>query len=302
LDRDDHRRRSVAGNDTPPHSQDGLFSSDRLAQRIHAVVYGAVGCLPRALRGWAAMICHGANLQRLTRAMTPWILGGPLDKERFGRLFLGRDADDPLVALLHDAAPRVGFATGHAELGDAATKLAAAILLVGPDRWSRFLAELESRALDPATAAEIEGHAHHGAPTCPEAIQPADLAEAERAEHSADEPGGHHAGEDDPRPANPVRMPSNTAPGRDEYLPPWRMPSPGIVPPVRNPSLLRPGTASRPAWSGAAGRSLWDEEGGEWQYNSGDDWHNPHWDYNAHSNPNTPWRGIPISGRSPWNA
>jgi hypothetical protein len=290
-----------------------MFAPDGLAQRIHAVVYGAVGCLPPALRGCAAMICHGANLQRLTKAMLRWIDGGPVDKEQFGRLFLGRDADDALVGLLHDAAPRVGLATGHAELGDAATKIAAAILMVGPDRWSRFVAELEDRALDPATAAAIEGHAHHAVPICLEAAPPTDpvdtglaepgLADGGLAAHAVDKPGADQAMQDaDPAPANPAYMPSRPAAGPGEHPRPWRMPSPGVVPPVRNPDRLRPGNASRPAWSAAAGRSLWDEQGGEWRYHSGDDWHQPHWDYNAHNDPNTPWRGIAIKGRAPWKA
>jgi hypothetical protein len=285
-----------------------MFDQDGLAQRIHAVVYGAVGCLPRALRAWAAMICHAANLRRLTRAMTLWIHGGPVDKEQFGRVFLGRDADDPLVGLLHEAAPRVGLATGHAALGDAATKIAAAILMVGPDRWSRFLAELEDRALDPATAAAIEGHAHHAVPPCAETAPPADPAdpvpvEVETAMHAVDRPVTDQAAQDtDPAPANRTHTPSRAAAGPGEQSPPWRMPSPGVVPPVRNPARLRPGPASRPAWSAAAGRSLWDEQGGEWRYHSGDDWHHPHWDYNAHNGPNTPWRGISIKGRAPWKA
>jgi hypothetical protein len=294
-----------------------MFGTDGLAQRIHAVVYGAVGCLPRALRACAAMICHAANLQRLTKAMTYWIHGGPVDKEQFGRRFLGRDADDPLVGLLYDAAPCVGLATGHAELGDAAAKIAAAILMVGPDRWSRFLAELEDRALDPATAAAIEGHAHHAVPPSPAAAAPADPieaappanslghrpAEAEPVEHSVDRPVGRHVGEDaDPAPVNPAYMPSSTTAGPGEYRHPGRMPSPGVVPPVRNPARLQPGNTSRPAWSATAGRSLWDEHGGEWRYHSGDDWHHPHWDYNAHNGPNTPWRGISIKGRAPWKA
>jgi hypothetical protein len=202
-----------------------MFGPDGLAQRIHAVVYGAAGCLPRALRACAAMICHAANLQRLTKVMTHWILGGPVDKEQFGRLFLGRDVDDPLVGLLHEAAPRVGLATGHAELGGAAANIAAAIVMVGPDRWFRFLAELESRALDSATVAAIEGHAHHAVATCPEAApspDPADSGpvEAEAAAHTVDRPVGHHATEDaDSTQANPAHMPSRTA-ARASFLVP----------------------------------------------------------------------------------
>ena len=50
---------------------------------------------------------------------------------------------------------------------------------------------------------------------------------------------------------------------------------------------------------GKGGQSLWDEHGGEWRYFPGDNWHNPHWDYNGHVNPNSPWGNIPIGGLPP---
>ncbi len=200
MNRDDPPRKRAADNDDPPASPDGMFGPDGLAQRIQAAVFGAVGCLPRALRTWAATICHAANLQRLIAAMTRWIQGGPFDKEQFGRRFLGRDAEDPLVVLLYDAAPRVGRATGHAELGHAATKIAAAILLVGPDRWARFLAELEDRALDP-TGGETAGcHPHHPVPPCPESPEP----ESPNGEPAVDVPVTEQQVENDPAPATPT--------------------------------------------------------------------------------------------------
>jgi hypothetical protein len=237
--------------------------------------------------------------------MTSWIRGGPVDKAHLGRLFLGRDAEDALVRLLHDAAPRINLAIDHAELGDAATKIAAAILIVGPDRWSRFLAELEDCAATPTTAAPHAGHAHQ--PPCPEATLPVSSPEptptdAGPSEPVAGRPDGEHPVQNDPAPANPAHMPSHGAAGPGEHPGSWRMPSAGVVPPVRNPARLRPGHASRPAWSAAPGRSLWDEQGGEWQYQADDGWRHPHWDYNAHQGPNTPWRSIPMTGRSLWKA
>ena len=288
----------------PPELPDAMFGPDCLGQRIQAVVFGAIGCLPRALRARAASICHAANQRRLTAAMTRWIRGGPIDNDRFGAVFLGRDGDDPLVRLLHDAIPCVNLATEHAKLGDAATKIAAAMLIVGPDRWSRFLEELEERALDQVTPAAIGGQAHHPHPPGAEVNQAAGSSEPADAGPTGpvvnppvDEHRAHH-----PEPTSPSDTRPRGAAGPGEQPRPWRMPSAGIVPPVRNPVRLRPGDASRPAWSGAAGRSLWDEQGGEWQYHEGDGWRHPHWDYNAHSGPNAPWRSIPTTGRSLWKA
>lgn len=80
--------------------------------------------------------------------------------------------------------------------------------------------------------------------------------------------------------------------------PPARgLPPEGLHPPVSGP--LTPGPASRPSEQSAGGQSLWDEHGGEWRYFPGDKWHNPHWDYNPHSNPNSPWDNIPINGLPP---
>jgi hypothetical protein len=80
--------------------------------------------------------------------------------------------------------------------------------------------------------------------------------------------------------------------------PPVRgLPPEGVQPPVSGP--LSPGPASRPSERSVGGQSLWDEHGGEWRYFPGDKWHNPHWDYNPHSNPNAPWDNIPINGLPP---
>lgn len=77
--------------------------------------------------------------------------------------------------------------------------------------------------------------------------------------------------------------------------PPVRgLPPKGVHPPV--PGDLTPGPASRPSEAGKGGQSLWDENGGEWRFFPGDKWHNPHWDYNPHNAPNSPWDNVPIGG------
>jgi hypothetical protein len=312
LAQDDHEQQRRGGA-TPsrPVSDEQMFGPDGLAQRIQAAVYGAVGCLPRRLRAWAAMICQTRNLQHLTEAMTRWIQGGHLDRERFGELFLGRNADDPLVDLLYSAAPRVGLATGHAELGDAAAKIAAAILVVGPDRWARFVADLQDRALDPATIAIIECRPQpapasdpgHAPPHCESPAAPQEENSALQGENSA-APRGDDPTAEPTRPAHlPPHVTARAGGGRaGAETGPWGLPPAEAVPPVRNPARLQPGTASLPSMAATGGPSLWDEQGGEWQYHPGDLWHNPHWNYNEHSQPNTPWRSIPIGTASPWKA
>ena len=74
-------------------------------------------------------------------------------------------------------------------------------------------------------------------------------------------------------------------------------PPESLRPPVSG--SLTPGPASRPSERSVGGQSLWDEHGGEWRYFPGDKWHNPHWDYNPHLNPNSRWDNIPINGLPP---
>ena len=68
----------------------------------------------------------------------------------------GREADDPVVEKLCSAALGIGLATGHAELREAAEKLAEVMQTIGLDRWPRFLADAQERARDPATVAAIQ--------------------------------------------------------------------------------------------------------------------------------------------------
>jgi hypothetical protein len=125
-------------------------------QRIQAVAHGAIGALPQALRARAAAQYDAGNLARLTEAMTAWSNGTRLSKSEFADRFFGRTADDPVVRRLHDATLNVGLATSHADLREAAEKVANAMQTVGLDRWPRFLADAQQRARDPATVAAIE--------------------------------------------------------------------------------------------------------------------------------------------------
>jgi hypothetical protein len=86
-------------------------------------------------------------------------------------------------------------------------------------------------------------------------------------------------------------------PGTPEPPPHRGLPPEGVDPPVAGD--LNPGPASRPSEAGKGGQSLWDEKGGEWRYFPGDKYHNPHWDFNPHNAPNSPWDNVPIGDRPP---
>jgi hypothetical protein len=75
------------------------------------------------------------------------------------------------------------------------------------------------------------------------------------------------------------------------------LPPEGVRPPVAGE--LTPGPASQSRARRFGGRSLWDQNGGEWRYFPGDEYRNPHWDYNPHDRNNSEWENIPIGGRQP---
>jgi hypothetical protein len=87
-------------------------------------------------------------------------------------------------------------------------------------------------------------------------------------------------------------------PGNGKASTPARgLPPDGVSPPVSGD--VKPGSASRPSEKDKGGQSLWDKNGGEWRYFPGDEYHNPHWDFNPHNAPNSAWQNVPINGLSP---
>jgi len=89
--------------------------------------------------------------------------------------------------------------------------------------------------------------------------------------------GSADAGAQSPNPAQSTR---------ERGLPPE-----GISPPCDGPCEVGP--ASRESERKKGGKSLWDTKGGEWRWSPEDKYHNPHWDYNPHSHPSSPWENIP---------
>jgi hypothetical protein len=88
--------------------------------------------------------------------MTAWVRGARLDQADFAERFFGRAADDPVVRDLRGAAIGASTATSHAEIREAAGKLAEAMQAIGLYQWPRFVADAQARARDPATVAAIE--------------------------------------------------------------------------------------------------------------------------------------------------
>ena len=77
------------------------------------------------------------------------------------------------------------------------------------------------------------------------------------------------------------------------------LPPEGIYPPIPDGEQCEPGPASRPSEQKKGGKSLWDKKGGEWRWFPENRWHNPHWDYNPHDGPSSPWQNVPHGGLPP---
>lgn len=88
--------------------------------------------------------------------MTAWMRGVRMDEATFADRFFGRDSDDPVAQILHRAALDAGLAKSPAEFAQASRVVADAMKAIGPDRWTRFIADAQGRARDPATVAAIE--------------------------------------------------------------------------------------------------------------------------------------------------
>ncbi|WP_238944223.1 RHS repeat-associated core domain-containing protein [Allofranklinella schreckenbergeri] len=82
-------------------------------------------------------------------------------------------------------------------------------------------------------------------------------------------------------------------------IPERGLPPEGLYPPIPEGEQCQPGDASRESEKNKGGKSLWDKNGGEWRWFPGDKWHNPHWDYNPHDRPSSPWQNVPHGGLPP---
>ena len=138
-----------------------------------ALAYGAIASMPVAQRARAESAFQGRGLTAFREAMLAWMRGTGMKPEAFADRFFGRSADDPVVQALRDAAELAMTSTTPADMAAASGKAADAMQRVGPDRWSRFLADAQNRARDPATEAAIKASLNP-----PDAIKPVYLVEA----------------------------------------------------------------------------------------------------------------------------
>ncbi len=158
-------------------------------------------------------------LPRLTEAMTAWAQGSRLDAQSFAHHFFHRDADDPVVTSLRDAAVGAATATRQDELAAASNHLADAITTEGLDTWPRFIAHALERARHPATLAAVTN-----------SLQPVLPAPA-----AGKAPGSGRAGK-----GTKLAQIEEPLPGEPEALPPEGVETPLSSPLKMPPSPLLP--------------------------------------------------------------
>lgn len=105
--------------------------------------------MPAAQRARAEAAFQGRSLFAFREATLAWMRGIGMRPEMFADGFFGRSADDPVVQALSDAATFAMTSKTPADMAAASGKVAEAMQRVGLDRWSRFLADVQTRAQDP---------------------------------------------------------------------------------------------------------------------------------------------------------
>lgn len=160
------------GNGTaPPKPKDGTSGATSTntsrGDLAAALAYGAIASMPAAQRARAEAALQGRNLAAFREAMLAWMRGTAMRPETFAGLFFGRSADDPVVQALRDSVKLAMTSATPADMAEASGKVAEAMQRVGLDRWSRFIADAQTRASDPATEAAIKASIR-----APDAIKP----------------------------------------------------------------------------------------------------------------------------------
>lgn len=123
--------------------------------RIRALGHAAVAGLPASKRYHRAASFDGPALDRLVGAMRAWVDGLGLDHAGFAARFFDRHPSSPVGRHLRRSAEVVARATTSAEMREATDALAAGMLAVGLDQWSRFLMDAHDRAMATANTAPV---------------------------------------------------------------------------------------------------------------------------------------------------
>lgn len=107
-------------------------------------------------RQWESSLNH-TGLERLKTVIAAWYGASGLSRDTFRERLLDPYSSDETVDRLRSAARGIVEARTHEELGAAGADLAAAVQAVGIERWSRYLADADRRALAAVSERAIPG-------------------------------------------------------------------------------------------------------------------------------------------------
>ena len=138
------------------HGLDSLFAAANAGKRIEYVAHGVIAYLPRSERRQAVAF-DSARLERLRAAVAAWYGASRLSRDAFRARFLDPYTSAEVVDRLREAARGMVEARTLAALGAAGADLAAAVQKVGVDRWPRFLANAEERAVAAVSKGDVPG-------------------------------------------------------------------------------------------------------------------------------------------------
>ena len=124
-----------------------LFDPASVGQRVDYAVGHVIAEAPKAERArWESWL-SGTARNSIKTAVGVWYGGRALSDYTFRQLLLDPHASDETADQFRSAAKGIVEARDYAQLGDAGSHLATAVLNVGVDAWPQRLGDLDRRAL-----------------------------------------------------------------------------------------------------------------------------------------------------------
>lgn len=140
-------------------SSGDLFASENVGARIDFAAHSVIGhwpCSPFGAEAFGGII-RQRTLGKLRTAVAAWYGASALSRDAFRDRLLDPYTSDKTMDRLRSAARDIVEARTEEELTRAGENLAAAVQQIGLDRWPRYLADADRRAVEAVSNGEISG-------------------------------------------------------------------------------------------------------------------------------------------------
>lgn len=134
-----------------------LFDPASIGQRIDWAAQSLIAHVLKADRGNSAAVFDDARLDRLKTVINVWYGASQLGRDAFRARLLDPYTSDDTVDRLRSAARGIVEARTHEALNAAGEDLAAAVQEIGLNRWPRYLAGAEQRAVAAVSSGAVLG-------------------------------------------------------------------------------------------------------------------------------------------------